>query len=110
MKLAVENNALRWNYVETILRNWANKKFKSLADVEADRLRFEAARNQKSQKKNSPPKEVIPDWLYKQKAEQSRTQQAETKTKESSENFEARRKRILEALGDGEDSYHEEMV
>lgn len=35
MKTSVENNVLRWNYTESILRDWHNKKFESVEQVEA---------------------------------------------------------------------------
>lgn len=47
MKLAVENNVLRWNYVEKILLDWNHKKFKTITEVEADRHRFEVQKNQR---------------------------------------------------------------
>ncbi|WP_404427278.1 DnaD domain protein [Ureibacillus chungkukjangi] len=98
MKLALENNALNWKYVETILRNWSNKKLKSLSDVEAEQKRFEASRNQKQQKKNFAPKsEVVPDWFHKRN--EPKKQEAEAIEQEKAEYLEARRKRILEALG-----------
>ena len=93
MKLAVDNNALNWRYVETILKNWSNRKFKSLADVEADRLRFEAGRNQKQQRKSTAPKEVVPEWFHK------RNEQVATLSDKSAGDLEARRRRILEQLG-----------
>lgn len=99
MKLAVENNALTWRYVETILKNWSIKKFKSLSDVEADQLRFEAGRSQKQQpRKNTASKEVVPDWFYK------RNEQSDIQPKPQGEDVEARRKRILQALGEDEEA------
>lgn len=70
MKLAVENNAVRWNYVETILKDWFNKRLKSLADVEAARLNFEAKKNQKQPRQQGRKnfggrREQTPDWFNK---------------------------------------------
>lgn len=96
MKLAVENNAVRWNYVETILKDWFGKKFTTLAQVEADRLRFEAQKNQKAARpqnyrKQNGRQEHVPDW-FNRRNEQQPQQEVIT-------DFEAERKRVLEKLG-----------
>ncbi|MCG3089161.1 DnaD domain-containing protein [Sporosarcina cyprini] len=33
LEISVENSALRWNYAESILRDWSNKKYTTVADV-----------------------------------------------------------------------------
>lgn len=100
MKLAVENNSLRWNYVETILRDWSNKKLKTVADVEADKLRY---KTQKMQKQNMSPRrggrvENVPEWFN------NRNNSKSTPTPEEQKDidFEAERKKILEKLGRAE--------
>lgn len=98
MKLAVENNAIRWNYVEKILKDWFNKKFTTLAQVEADRLRFEVERKQRTAPPKTYPKktgrqEQVPDW-FEQRNEPANEQAPEV-------DFEAERKRVLEKLGGG---------
>ncbi len=40
LKLAVENGALRWNYVESILRDWEKQKFMNVQQVLAQSERF----------------------------------------------------------------------
>lgn len=40
MRLAVEYGSKNWKYVETILRLWAEKKYRTIADVQADHLAF----------------------------------------------------------------------
>lgn len=95
MKLAVENNAIRWNYVETILKDWFNKKFTTLAQVEADRLRFEAQRKQRvtSTKNYSNAKgrqEQVPDW-FEHRNEPGNPQV-------TSVDFEAEKERVLRKL------------
>ncbi|TQR28977.1 DnaD domain protein [Lysinibacillus sphaericus] len=45
-KQAIENNVLRWNYVEKILQVWTTKKFTTIEEVEADKLRFVARKQQ----------------------------------------------------------------
>ncbi|WP_370046940.1 DnaD domain-containing protein [Lysinibacillus sp. RC79] len=42
MKQAVENNVHRWKYVGKILDDWTKKKFTTIEEVEADKLRFAA--------------------------------------------------------------------
>ncbi|MBB5148626.1 DnaD domain-containing protein [Ureibacillus thermosphaericus] len=99
MKLSTENNVRNWKYVETILKNWHNKNFKSLADVEADRKRFEAQKQQKNSR-NRIHQEKIPDWFYKRNVDESHTEKTDDETvTEKNIDFEAERKRILAKLG-----------
>ncbi|MGN7115413.1 DnaD domain-containing protein [Lysinibacillus odysseyi] len=35
MQLAIESNKVSWSYVEGILKNWANKKIKTVEQAEA---------------------------------------------------------------------------
>lgn len=99
MKLSTENNARNWKYVETILKNWHNKNFKSLADVEADRKRFEAQKQQKNSR-NRIRQEKIPDWFYKRQTnETNEVSKSEENFAEKNLDFEAERKRILAKLG-----------
>lgn len=98
MTLAVENNVLRWNYVEKILLDWSNKKFTTIADVEADRLRFEAQKNQRQKNSNrSKPQgrqEVVPEWFNERNKDN-----CESQATSQNIDFEAERKKILENLG-----------
>ncbi|MFE3576802.1 DnaD domain protein [Lysinibacillus sp. NPDC059133] len=68
MKLAVENNVFRWNYVEKILQDWTNKKVTSIEEVEADSLQFAAQKQQRQQRtyrsNHQKYKEIIPDWFH----------------------------------------------
>ncbi|MEK4494473.1 DnaD domain-containing protein [Ureibacillus sp. FSL W8-0352] len=99
MKLSTENNARNWKYVETILKNWHNKNFKSLADVEADRKRFEAQKQQKNSR-NRIRQEKIPDWFYKRQTnETNEVSKSEENFADKNLDFEAERKRILAKLG-----------
>ncbi|MEK4228936.1 DnaD domain-containing protein [Solibacillus sp. FSL H8-0538] len=97
MKLAVENNALRWNYVETILKDWYNKQLKTLADVEADRLRYEAQKNQKPKQqgyKKTGRQENIPDWFEGR----NNKPDVPATTQIADVDFEAERQKILDKL------------
>lgn len=98
MKLAVENNVLRWNYVEKILMDWSNKKFKTISDVDADRLRFEAQKNKRQNNSNrSKPQgrqEIVPEW-FKERNENNSESQATSQNID----FEVERQKILEKLG-----------
>ncbi|AVK86017.1 DNA replication protein DnaD [Lysinibacillus sp. B2A1] len=100
MKLAVENNVLRWNYVEKILLDWSNKKFRTIEDVEADRLRFEAQKNQRQKNSNRTKQqgrqELVPEWFDKRN-EDNRESQSTGQTMD----FEAERQKVLEMLGKG---------
>ncbi|WP_427110403.1 DnaD domain protein [Lysinibacillus xylanilyticus] len=90
MKRAVENNVLRWNYVEKILRDWTNKKLKTIEEVEADKLRFEAQKRQQQRTHQSDlqvRKEVVPEWFHQRH-----------ENVEQTIDFEAERQKILETL------------
>src|SRR5699024_265227 len=39
MKIAIENNALKWNYVEAILKNWSSKNITTIEQAEAEQLK-----------------------------------------------------------------------
>ncbi|AMX82488.1 DNA replication protein DnaD [Geobacillus subterraneus] len=73
LKIAVENGAKRWVYVETILRDWAEKGYRTIDEVRAARLAFRKQRvNQRSpspltessRTMRKPIRtEIVPDWL-----------------------------------------------
>lgn len=98
MKIAVENNVLRWNYVEKILLDWSNKKLKTIVDVEKDKLRFEAQKNQRRKQSNKfkpqHSKEPVPDWFEKRNEVTE-----EGISKDQTIDFEAERQKILNMLG-----------
>ncbi len=94
MKLAVENNVLRWNYVEKILLDWRNKGLTTIVDVAADRQRF-AARKQHHNVKRDPQQgrhELIPVWFHQRHEDNTQAQA------EQAINFEAERQKILSKL------------
>lgn len=47
MQIAVENNSIRWNYVEKILKDWCNRNLKTMEAVHAARAQFEAQKGGK---------------------------------------------------------------
>jgi DnaD/phage-associated family protein len=66
MKIAVEYGAKNWNYVERILRNWADKKLTTVEQVHAALLEF---RERKAKQRDNPKypnkqkrTEIVPDW------------------------------------------------
>ncbi|MBB6281753.1 DnaD domain-containing protein [Geobacillus subterraneus] len=73
LKIAVENGAKRWVYVETILRDWAEKGYRTVDEVRAARLAFRKQRvNQRSTSSSTAGgrtmrkpirTEIVPDWL-----------------------------------------------
>lgn len=100
MKLAIENNAIRWNYVETILKDWSNKRLKTIDDVQADKLRYEA---QKQQRRQSPRKsqgrqEAVPTW-FTTRNEQSLTPPIVQPSAHTDIDFEKERQKVLAKLG-----------
>ncbi|MEH7380459.1 DnaD domain protein, partial [Bacillus sp. JJ1533] len=64
MKLAVENSSKRWSYVEAILRDWVDKGYQTIEDVQAARLAYKNKMNHPSMKKPTR-QEFIPDWFHK---------------------------------------------
>ncbi|MEH7385786.1 DnaD domain protein [Bacillus sp. JJ1521] len=64
MKLAIVNSSKRWNYVEAILRDWVDKGYQTVDDVQAARLAFKNQMNHQSRKKPTR-KELLPDWFHK---------------------------------------------
>ncbi|OKO91449.1 Helicase loader DnaB [Geobacillus proteiniphilus] len=72
LKIAVENGAKTWKYVETILRDWFEKGYRTVAQVRAAQLAF---REQQLKKRHAPASdssrkirkpvrtEIVPDWL-----------------------------------------------
>ncbi len=68
MKIAVEYGAKNWTYVERILRDWADKKYKTVEEVHATLLAFkerQAKQRGKPKYNNSKPKrtEILPAWF-----------------------------------------------
>lgn len=51
MKAALSNGTRTWNYVTSILRDWASKNVATVADVEALRAEFKNKQNKKYKKK-----------------------------------------------------------
>jgi len=96
MKRAVENNVLRWNYVEKILRDWTNKKLKTIEEVEADKHRFEAKKQQRQQRTHRSNlqvrKEVVPEWFHQRHENSSDIEDGQAI------DFVAERQKVLESL------------
>jgi DnaD/phage-associated family protein len=98
LKIAVENGAKRWVYVETILRDWAEKGYRTVDQVRAAQLAF---REQQSRKRNGSNgsnhrkptrKEMIPDWLNIDYS------QYENKVADDPEELEQKRRELEERL------------
>ncbi|KOP80104.1 hypothetical protein AMS59_01445 [Lysinibacillus sp. FJAT-14745] len=90
MKQAVESNVLRWNYVEKILDDWIKKKFTTIEEVEADKLRFAAQKQQRTNRSNlQGRKEIVPDWFHQRHENYSDLEAGQAI------DFEAERQKIL---------------
>jgi DnaD/phage-associated family protein len=67
MKTAVENGAKTWGYVETILRDWASKGYRTVEQVRAAQLAFKEQRSKKRDNGFSHRKtvrtEMLPEWF-----------------------------------------------
>lgn len=96
MQIAMERNKVSWTYAEGILRKWAAKNVRTIADVEALVAQFEA---QKSQRNNSyspnNKQEHVPDWFFKQRGTSSVVPREQP---ENAVDFEAERQKMLRKL------------
>ncbi|AWO73905.1 replication protein [Geobacillus thermoleovorans] len=73
LKIAVENGAKTWKYVETILRDWFEKGYRTVDQVRAAQLAFREQQLKKrsassssgdGRKTRKPVRtEIVPDWL-----------------------------------------------
>lgn len=92
MKLAVEQNVLRWRYVEKILQNWYSKKIKSMADIAIEQQRFQARKQQMARQQVNRRQEIIPKWFHQRHEEEVLCDQQPTM------DFAAERQKILALL------------
>ncbi|MCL6571725.1 MAG: DnaD domain protein [Bacillus sp. (in: Bacteria)] len=96
MKMAVERGAKNWSYVEKILRDWSDKKYKTVEQVHAAILAFkENQAKQRDRPRNGYKpirKEIIPDWFD----EPPQVQQEQNQI--SSEELNIKRKELEEKL------------
>lgn len=95
MKIAIENNVLKWNYVNKILIDWSNKKYKTVADVEAAELQRRAQQSKRKPYYNKPQREEqVPSWFSSEPEPVE-----ESASNETSEDVEALRRQLMEDLG-----------
>lgn len=105
MERAVENSVYTWKYVEVILKDWNNKRFKSISDIQADDKRREAAKKNKSQRQQSRGREErVPEWFHTRNEDTSEQTTPQVEQTGQPMDFEAERKKILDMLGKSEES------
>jgi DnaD/phage-associated family protein len=69
MKIAVENGVKTWKYVESILRDWSEKGYRTVEQVRAAQMAFKEQQAKKrngsgsAKQRRSVRTEMIPDWL-----------------------------------------------
>lgn len=107
MEKAVLNGKTNWGYVETILKDWYNKKLFTLEAVEAADLQWKnqqilANKQQRNQTKKyyqqkNRREEVVPGWFDNRHDAVPNDVTKSTSTMD----FEAERQKILEMLGKG---------
>jgi DnaD/phage-associated family protein len=104
MKIAVENGVKTWKYVESILRDWSEKGYRTAEQVRAAQMAF---REQQAKKRNGsnasnhrkPTRtEMIPDWLNIDYS------QYENKAADDPEDLERKRRELEERLKKYRDS------
>ncbi|MGE7672952.1 DnaD domain-containing protein [Lysinibacillus sp. NPDC094403] len=114
MEKAVINGRNNWGYVETILKDWWNKKLFTLEAIEAEDLRWRDQRIKVTQQQNRPQRayqqprreEIVPEWF------KNRNNESVPKPEESSKNtepvdFEAERQKILTMLDRGHKQFEQ---
>ncbi|MED4455122.1 DnaD domain protein [Metabacillus fastidiosus] len=94
MKTAVENNSRNWRYVSAVLKDWSDKKIKTVKEVHAAQMAFRKRQSQ-HRKGNKTRKELTPDWL---KNEQAESKEEEPSHEMSAEQFEREREELLQRI------------
>lgn len=90
LKIAVENGSRNWKYVETILRDWANKGLTTVEQVHAAQLAFREKRSkQRKGSRNIVRKEAVPTWLHSNEQQQEEV---------LDEHFEKEKRRLEERI------------
>lgn len=95
MKIAIENNVLKWNYVNKILIDWSNKKYKTVADVLAAELQRRAQQSKRKPYNTPQREEQVPSWFNKE----PEPVEESASNDETSEDVEALRRQLMEDLG-----------
>lgn len=112
MEKAVILGKTNWGYVETILKDWWNKKLLTLEAVEAEDLRWKDQRLKAGQQQNRPRRpyqqnkreEKVPDWFHNRNNDDAAQSAPVAPPLEQSQiqDFEAQRQKILAKLGKAE--------
>jgi DnaD/phage-associated family protein len=93
MKTAVENGVKTWAYVESILRDWSAKGYRTVEQVHAAQLAFREKRSKQLHRKTSSRpvrQEMVPDWLHQNNHDPL--------PEEHDPNFEEEKKKVMEIL------------
>lgn len=103
MEKAVTQGKNNWGYVETILKDWSNKKLLTIEAVEAEDLRWEAQKQQKQSRQQGPYKqgrtEKLPEWFENRNKKSVQAPVAEPLAQSEKEKFEEGRRKVLQKLG-----------
>lgn len=114
MEKAVLNGKTNWGYVETILKDWRNKKLLTLEAVEAEDLRWKNQQIKATQQQNRPQRayqrqgreEVVPEW-FKNRNNDSASKKDEPTNPTEAIDFEAERQKILATLDRGHKKFEQ---
>jgi DnaD/phage-associated family protein len=103
MKIAVENGVKTWKYVETILRDWSEKRYQTVEQVHAAQLAFKEQQAKKRNgssgtKQRKTRTEMIPDWMNTDYS------QFENKVADDLDELEKKRRELEERLKKYRDS------
>jgi DnaD/phage-associated family protein len=96
MKIAVENGVKTWKYVESILRDWSEKGYRTVEQVRAAQMAFKEQKKRNgfngSNHRKPTRTEMIPDWLNIDYS------QCENKVDDDPEELERKRRELEERL------------
>jgi DnaD/phage-associated family protein len=98
MKIAVENGVKTWKYVESILRDWSEKGYRTVEQVRVAQMAFKEQQSKKrngsngSNRRKTTRTEMIPDWLNTDYS------QYENKVADDPEELERKRRELEERL------------
>ncbi|QDQ03176.1 DnaD domain protein [Lysinibacillus fusiformis] len=105
MEKAVENGICTWNYVETILKGWWNKRITTIDAVEAEDKRWKATQQRKQTKPQSSYKrgreEMVPEWFHNRSNDVTQPAPIENPPEQAID-FEAQRLKVLAKLQGGQ--------
>lgn len=97
MKLAIESGVIKWSYAEGILKNWSNRKFTTVEQVEAYELQRKQQKvtQQRPTSRKAVREEIVPEWFAGRRPKQT----TPNNTVPIDFDVEAERRKLMQELG-----------